>query len=96
MIIPYTFYYFLLIELFAVSILDLKTRQIKNFWSFLNLGLLVLFVLMFPDSYRFGYDHFIHSIVFFSIGFIFFIIKIMGAGDTKFLTTFFLLIPTDH
>lgn len=86
-------YFFILIELFVVSFGDFRTRKIPNAWSILNLCLFITFLILLPHYYPFRFDTFLYSLVFLGVGFIFFLMRIMGAGDTKFLFSFFLLVP---
>jgi len=84
---------FILIELFFVSFGDIKFRKIKNYWSILNIiGSGFLFIL-FPDMYPFGIESFQFTVVFIIVGFALFMMKIMGGGDSKYLASFFLLVP---
>lgn len=88
-----TIFLFLLIELIFVTIGDIKYRKIRNIWSILNLVMAVIFFITLPGEYPFRFEAFQFTIVFFAVGFLLFILKIMGGGDSKFLATFFLLIP---
>ena len=91
--IPYLIYIFVLIELCIVSYLDIKFRKIKNYWSILNIIIAILFFIIFPDLYVFKLETFGFPLVFLFVGFGLFLLKIMGGGDSKFLATFFLVIP---
>ncbi len=86
-------YIFILIELLAVSILDLKFRKIRNIWVILNLFISSILFMIMPDLYLLELNSFQYSIVFILVGFILYLLKIMGGGDSKFLATIFLLIP---
>ncbi len=86
-------YIFVLIELIVVSWGDLKTRKIPNAWPILNLIVFIFFLLWLPAQYPFVLNTFFYSFVFLFVGFVFFLIRIMGAGDSKFLFSFFLLVP---
>jgi prepilin peptidase CpaA len=90
---PIWIFYFLLVELLVVAVLDIKTKKIKNAWSILNILLFVLFLFIYPEYYPFEGKTFLISGAFLLVGFILFLLKIMGAGDTKFLFSFFLVIP---
>lgn len=92
--IPPAIYIFILIELAIVSYLDIKFRKIKNYWSLLNLTLAVIFFIAFPGIYHLKLETFGYPVVFFFVGFVLFLLKIMGGGDSKFLSTFFLIVPT--
>lgn len=87
-------YGFITLNLVVVAFYDLKTRKIKNIWSLLNLFFGVLFLIFQKQMYEFSFQHFYYPIIFFLITFFLFWMKIMGAGDSKYLTTFFFLIPT--
>ncbi len=91
--IPAAVYWFLLVELIFVSWGDIKTQKIPNAWSILNLIVFVLLLIMLPSFYPLTWGTFLYSSVFLGVGFILFLLKIMGGGDSKFLFSFFLLIP---
>lgn len=91
--IPLTVYLFILIELIFVSWGDIKTKKIPNFWSLLNILVFVALVFVFNDLYFFSWKTFLYPVIWIVAGFIFFTLNIMGGGDSKFLSTFFLLIP---
>ena len=49
--------------------------------------------MIFPDSYALNFSTFVWPIGFFAAGFILFLMRVMGGGDSKYLATFYLLIP---
>lgn len=87
-------YFFILIELVIVSYVDLLYRKIKNIWPVFNLAVFFIFTVLLSDVYHFEFKHFTYFLVFIIVGLFLFALKIMGAGDSKFLATLFLLIPT--
>lgn len=91
--IPLPIYIFILLELIFVAWADVRTNKIVNMWSILNLTFFLIFLLVNPNYYYFKLETFMYSGVFLMVGFIFFLLKIMGAGDSKFLFTFFLIVP---
>lgn len=88
-------YIFLFIELTLVSYLDVKYRKIKNIWSLLNVLVAIILFILYPNNYPLTIEMFQFAMVFIVVGFGLFMLKIMGGGDSKFLATFFLLIPLD-
>lgn len=86
-------YLFLLIQLIFVTITDLKYRKIRNFWVLLNIAVSLLLYFLFPKLYPFIIDSFQFSIVFIFVGFVLFLLKVMGGGDSKYLASFFLIVP---
>lgn len=91
--IPLPIYIALFGQLLIVSWIDIKKKKISNYWSLLNIVLFIVFIFIFPNYYGFQLNTFIYPITFISVGFLLFAIKIMGAGDAKYLFSFFLLIP---
>ncbi len=91
--IPVAVYWFLVIELLAVAWGDIKTQKIPNYWSILNLICFVILLILWPAQYPLAWGTFLYSIVFLFVGFGLFLLRIMGGGDSKFLFSFFLLIP---
>lgn len=86
-------YFFLLIQLVFVTITDLKYRKIRNFWALLNFGISFVFYSLLPDLYPFKIDSFQFSMVFLLVGFVLFVFRVMGGGDSKYLASFFLIVP---
>jgi prepilin peptidase CpaA len=84
---------FILIELIFVSYGDVKYRKIPNLWVLLNLLIAAILFILFPSTYEFRIEAFQFTIVFIFVGFVLFLLKVMGGGDSKFLASFFLLIP---
>lgn len=82
----------LLLELIIVAILDFHTKKIKNVWSLINIVISVIF-FVFLDSHILTMNTLLYPVSIFIIGYILFSLKIMGGGDVKFLSTFFLMIP---
>ena len=91
--IPITVYIFLLIQLIAVSYIDLVQRRISNYWILLNIIFFIGFLFLMGDYYQLKFETFFYSLVFFFVGFLLFQLKIMGGGDSKYLFSFYLLIP---
>lgn len=83
----------LLIELLIVAAIDLRTAKISNRWALLNFGMTPLLFFLFPSTYQWDWSLLILPVGFIVGGFILFLMGIMGAGDSKFLASLFLLIP---
>lgn len=92
--IPLSVYLFLLIQLTAVAYLDFLHKKISNNWPLLNIVVFVVLLIIMSDTYSFRVDTFFYSIAFLVVGFGLFTLKIMGAGDSKYLFTFYLLVPS--
>ena len=91
--IPLSVCLFLFIELVVVTYFDLKVSKIFNTWAILNLCLFPVLLILFKETYEFGPGTFLIPFTWIIVGFIFFKLNIMGAGDSKYLSSFFLLIP---
>jgi prepilin peptidase CpaA len=91
--IPIALYLAILIELAFVSWIDIKTKKISNYWSIFNILIYILLLFIYPNFYFFRWDTFLFSTVFLVIGFGLFLLNIMGGGDSKFLFSFFLIVP---
>ncbi len=94
--LPLAVYFFLFIQLFLVAIGDIKFKKIPNLWSIFNLALFLIFLFIYPDIYKFSFAHTFFSIAFFFVGFFLFMMNIMGGGDSKYLSSLFLLLPENH
>jgi prepilin peptidase CpaA len=86
-------YTLLLIELLLVAWIDLQTKKISNYWSIANFFVGVFLVLLLPLNHPFSIELLYFPVGFVVIGFCLFLAGIMGAGDSKFIATFFLMIP---
>lgn len=82
-------------ELLIVGWIDFKTRKISNKWIFFNAGLAVLLHFLVKDLYPFSWEILIIPAAFIFIGFFLYLINVMGAGDSKFLASLFLVIPPE-
>lgn len=91
--IPLPIYLFVLIELAVVSYGDIKTNKIPNMWSILNLVAFIALLFVTPELYQFKLETFAFSAAFLAVGFVLFLLKIMGGGDSKYLFSLFLLVP---
>ena len=91
--IPVTVCGFLFIELIVVSYCDFKSRHILNIWSVLNILLYCVFLIIFSDIYTPTISALVIPSMWIFVGFFLYKWNIMGAGDSKYLCTFFLLIP---
>lgn len=89
-------YVYLLIILSVVSLIDLKRRKIRNLWSLVNVLNYLAFLFLLENYYVFSWQMFAFPLVFFVVSFALFTLKIMGAGDSKFISTFYLTVPVGH
>lgn len=90
---PISVFLFLFAELMAVSYIDWKYKKISNFWSILNILLFIVVLQVFPNVYILSWQSLMVSFSFLLVGFVLFKLHIMGAGDSKFLFSLYLLIP---
>jgi prepilin peptidase CpaA len=90
MILP--LYLLLLIEMSIVSWVDIKTKKISNYWVYLNIVLAIILSIFVKEA-QLSIVGIIIPFIFLIIGIVLFSVKIMGAGDSKFLFSLFLLIP---
>lgn len=94
--VPITVYIFLSIQLLFVAYHDLKTRTISNFWLLINFFVYLNLLWIFPEIYFFNLYTFVFPLAFFVVGFVLFYLKIMGGGDSKYLSSMFLLVPVSY
>lgn len=90
---PLLVYIFIAIELFFVAYLDFKYKKIANLWSVVNIAFFIVCVFAFPEYYQISFKLFFFPVVFVAVGFMLFILNIMGGGDSKYLASLYLLIP---
>lgn len=89
-------YTFIFIELLFITYIDIKYKKIANLWALTNIGIAIILFVLFPKIYPVTFDTFQYSIVFILVGFLLFMLKVMGGGDSKFLASFFLIVPLDR
>ena len=90
---PVSVYLFLIFQLFFVAYNDFKNKKISNTWPLINIAFYVITIFLFPSHYAFNIETFVFPIAFLIVGIVLFMLKIMGAGDSKYLLSFYLLIP---
>jgi prepilin peptidase CpaA len=93
--LPISVFIFLFMQLILVAYGDIKTKKIPNYWALINISIFALLTFLFPEQYRWEMKTFIFPIAFFFVGFVLFLLKIMGGGDSKYLVSFYLLTPVD-
>jgi len=86
----------LIVILIVVSILDLKTKKIPNYWSLVNLILALISHFIFSNYHSLSWSYFLIPLGFLLFGFILFALKIAGGGDVKFLFTFLYMLKGDY
>ncbi len=95
MAIDKALYLLILVQLFWVSLIDIKHKKISNQWIYFNLGLTAILWLAFPADYAVTGQKLLYSLTFFFVGFILYLLKVIGAGDSKYLASLYLVIPID-
>lgn len=85
-----------LIQLLIVSWIDIKTKKISNLWFLLNLAFSLVLHFILPEAYPWQWSALVFPLGWLIIGFLLFLMGIMGAGDSKFLASLFLIIPIEH
>jgi len=82
------------IQLSIVTWVDIYQRKISNYWMLVNLILGISLHLWLPELYPWSWTLLGYLTGWFVIGFSFFYVGIMGAGDSKYLASLFLITPT--
>ncbi|OIQ18545.1 MAG: hypothetical protein BM556_09835 [Bacteriovorax sp. MedPE-SWde] len=90
---PLLVYIYIAIQLLTVAYIDVQSKKISNKWPIANIFLYGLLVLLLPQYYNFNFETFVWPIGFFVAGFLLFLTKVMGGGDSKYLASFYLLVP---
>lgn len=86
-------YIYLFLQLFVVAWFDLKTCKILNIWPLSNIIIFVVLLIIAPEYYSITLNTFVYSLSFLFVGFTLYALKIMGAGDVKYLFSFYLVAP---
>lgn len=90
---PIVVYIFVAIQLLYVAYIDFKTKKISNMWVFINAAFFCLLTFIFPEIYLWKFQVFYFPFVFLFVGFALYTLNIMGGGDSKYLSSMYLLIP---
>ncbi|MEI8346207.1 MAG: prepilin peptidase [Pseudomonadota bacterium] len=90
---PLALYLFFLGQLLVVSYLDFRYRKISNWWLLVNLIFFIVLVIFLPQYYPLHWAMVVHAMGILAAGFGLYVLKIMGAGDVKYLFGLFLVIP---
>lgn len=85
-----------LVQLLIVSWIDFKTKKISNLWPLLNIGLSVVFHFTMTNLYPLTWELALFPLGLVLIGFFLFLFQIMGAGDSKYLASLFLITPVEY
>lgn len=91
--IPWSVYFFLLFQLCIVAYVDFKTKKISNKWSLVNILIFIICLFLYDHFYQVSFVSLFYPFTFLLVGFILFVLNIMGAGDVKYLFSFYLLVP---
>lgn len=85
----------ILIELMFVAWIDYKTEKISNKWIAVNAVASVILHLTVRTLYPWSWEVLLFPIGFVVVGFLLYLLNIMGAGDSKFLASLFLIVPLE-
>ena len=88
-------YIIILVQLFWVSLIDIKHKKISNQWMYFNFALAALLWIAIPSEYAITSQKILYSVSFFLAGFLLYLLKIIGAGDSKYLASLYVIIPTN-
>ncbi len=61
----------------------------------INSAFFVVLTLVFPDIYKWNLQVFIFPLAFLFVGFALYTLNVMGGGDSKYLSSLYLLVPLD-
>lgn len=90
---PMMVFIFLAIQLLVVAYIDFKTSKISNIWILINFLFFCILTVVYPKIYVWSFGIMLFPVVFLIVGFLLFIMNIMGGGDSKYLSSLYLLIP---
>lgn len=83
-------------QLSIVAFIDFKTHKISNIWTIINACVAGALYLLLPDFYNWSWEVLLFPVGFIVFGFLFFLAGIMGAGDSKYLASLFILLPFEY
>ena len=91
--LPIMVFVFLAIQLLVVAYVDFKTRKISNMWLLINGIFFLVLTFVYPQNYAWSFNVLLFPASFLIVGFGLFALNIMGGGDSKYLSSLYLLIP---
>jgi prepilin peptidase CpaA len=86
---------FVMLELLTVAWIDFKTEKISNKWILVNAVCAISLHIFARPLYPFSWEVLIFPLGFIVIGFFLYLLNVMGAGDSKFLASLFLIVPIE-
>lgn len=84
---------YICLQIIVVAWFDFKTKKISNIWPITNIIFSLLLPWVMPEIYHYHFELWVVPLAFLVVGFVLFKLDIMGAGDSKYLFSLFLLIP---
>ncbi|MEA9354614.1 prepilin peptidase [Bacteriovorax sp. PP10] len=90
---PIVVYVFISIQLLFVAYIDFKTQKIANMWMLINFLFFCLLTIVFPTVYIWSFEAFVFPLAFLLVGFALYMAHIMGGGDSKYLSSLYILVP---
>lgn len=90
---PMVVFIFISIQLLCVAYIDFKTKKISNVWLLINFIFFCVLTLIFHEVYVWKLQVIIFPLAFFFVGFVLYLLNIMGGGDSKYLASLYLLVP---
>jgi prepilin peptidase CpaA len=84
---------FISIQLLVVAYIDFKNSKISNVWILINFIFFCVLTIVYPKIYFWNVSVMLFPVVFLIVGFGLFVMNIMGGGDSKYLSSLYLLIP---
>ena len=89
-------YALVFIELILVAWIDIRKTRISNYWFLINSFLAAVFYLIPGPDYSWSWETLFFPIGFIVGGFLLFLVNVMGAGDSKYLASLFLMVPLKY
>lgn len=86
----------ILTQLIVVAWIDLKTKKISNLWPILNAILSIVLHVGVANLYPLSWELALFPVGFLLIGFFLYLFHVMGAGDSKYLASLFLVVPLEY
>jgi prepilin peptidase CpaA len=91
--LPLMVFIFISVQLLFVAYIDFKTTKISNNWLLINFFFFCVLTFVYPLQYKWSFDVILFPGAFLVVGFVLFIMNIMGGGDSKYLSSLYLLVP---
>jgi len=86
-------FFIFVVQLLIITFIDIKTAKIYNVWPIFNIIFFIIIQFLDQKIIFLSIDKILFVVCFLAVGLILYLLKIMGGGDSKYLSSLFLITP---